>query len=115
MKKLSLLAQFSILSLLLFIVIGAVLGSVLTSYFQTQELNRQKNALAALLEPAVAQFLNEDVLAHGATDDKKYGDIDYAFTFLGGVGLVFALVHAKLAGSPRGGRSAGRTCPLVGW
>src|SRR5262249_31615229 len=86
LRKLSLLAQFSILSLVLFVVIGAVLGSMLTSYFETQEINRQKFALAALLEPAIGNFLDDDVLAHGATG-KKYGDIDYALTFLGGVGL----------------------------
>jgi signal transduction histidine kinase len=87
MKKFSLLSQFSLLSLVLFIVIGAALGYGLSQYFEQQELERQKQALGALLQPAVAQFMDEQTMATGAKG-QKYKDIDYAFTFLAGVGLV---------------------------
>ena len=87
MKKLSLLARFSLLSLLLFIAIGAALGFGLTQYFEQQELERQKDVVASLLQPSVAPFVDEDVLANGA-HGKKYSDIEYAFSYLAGVGLV---------------------------
>jgi len=87
MKKLSLLTQFSILSLVLFIAIGATLGVGLTRYFEQQELERQKLAVASLFQPAIGAFIDDDILANGASG-KKYDDIDYAFSYLAGVGLV---------------------------
>ncbi len=86
MKKLSLLAQFSILSLALFVAIGLALGIGLTHYFEQLEIQRQQVAVANLLQPSVAPFVDEQVLAEGATGD-KYKKIESALSYLGGVGL----------------------------
>src|SRR4051812_16828026 len=87
MKKPSLLIQFSTLSLVLFIVIGVVLGMYLTHHFEQEALEQQKIATSALMQPAVSPYLNKDVLAKGAYG-KDYQSIEYAFSFLGGAGLV---------------------------
>src|SRR5437867_12125949 len=87
MKKPSLLTQFSVLSLVLFIIIGAALGWGLTNHFEEQALEQQKNNTAALMPPAIAPYLNQSILEKGAVDDKDYRAIENAFTFLGGAGL----------------------------
>jgi signal transduction histidine kinase len=87
-KRPSLLVQFSVLSLVLFIIIGVGLGMGLTGHLEEQAREQQTMATAALMPPAVAPYLNKDILARGAIDNATYKAIENAFSFLGGAGLV---------------------------
>jgi signal transduction histidine kinase len=92
-KQPSLLAQFSLLSLALFIVIGAALGWGLTRHYEDQALEQQEIVSASLMAPAVAPYVTENVLQNGALPgSKEYKDIEYAFSFLGGAGLVIVKI-----------------------
>src|SRR3977135_3467327 len=88
LKRPSLLVQFSVLSLVLFIIIGVGLGMGLNSQVEVQAREQQTMATAALMPPAVAPYLNQDILAKGAITDATYKAIENAFSFLGGAGLV---------------------------
>src|SRR3954447_8788513 len=87
MKRPSLLIQFSLISLVLLAVFGALLGWGLTRFFESQELDRQKETTAHLMLPAVAPFLTRDIMANGAYGN-DYKAIERAFGYLGGAGLV---------------------------
>lgn len=94
MKRPSLLLQFSLLSLILFIAIGAALGWGLTRHVEEQALEQQKLATSSLMPPAVAPYINKDILAKGAFD-KNYDAIENAFTYLAGAGLVRVKIWNK--------------------
>lgn len=87
MKRLSLLAQFSLLSLVVFAIFGVVLGFGLTHFFETQEIDRQKQVTANLMLPAIAPYLNEEIVKNGAYG-KDYKALEGAFSSIGGAGLV---------------------------
>ncbi len=91
MPRLSLLAKFSISSLLLLAGVSVLLGVGLTRQFEQQAVEQQKLALSLLLPPIVGPYLTPDLLADGA-HDQSYQNIDQALSYLGGLGLV----HAKL-------------------
>lgn len=99
MRRLSLLAQFSILSLALFVVIGALLGYNLTQFFQDQALQQEELVVSGLVTPIVGAYIDKTVLAEGATPPPKgateaeksryvYSRIERALSNLGGAGLV---------------------------
>ncbi|MFL5732337.1 MAG: ATP-binding protein [Chloroflexia bacterium] len=87
-RRPSLLVQFSVLSLVLFIVIGVALGMRLTDAFQEEAVIQQGQVTAALMPPAVGPFLNQAILDKGAVDNKSYKDLETALSYLGGAGLV---------------------------
>lgn len=87
MRRLSLLTQFSLLSLVLLVIFGVLLGWALTSLFESQELDREMQITAHLMPPAIAPFINKQILEKGAYD-KNYRAIESAFSYLGGAGLV---------------------------
>ncbi|MBF6611556.1 MAG: GAF domain-containing protein [Chloroflexi bacterium] len=91
MPRLSLIAKFSISSLLLLAGISVLLGVGLTRQFEQQAVEQQKLALSSLLPPVVGPYLTPDLLADGA-HGQGYQSIDQALSYLGGLGLV----HAKL-------------------
>ncbi len=98
MPKLSLLQRFSIISLVLFIVIGALLGWGLTDYLQRQAIEQEKNTVAFLMPPVVGPFITANILANGicaremtpqaCSASKAYKTFDGALGTLGGSGLV---------------------------
>ncbi len=99
MPRPSLLTQFSILSLALFVMIGALLGYNLTQFFQDQALQQQEQVVSGLVMPIVGAYLDKKVLAEGAypppkdaTEEEKgkyvYTLIERALANLGGAGLV---------------------------
>src|SRR5689334_2230470 len=88
LRRPSLLVQFSVLSLVLFIVIGLALGMRLTNAFQEQAIIQQGEATAALMPPAVGPYLNQTILEKGAGDDQTYQQLESAFSYLAGAGLV---------------------------
>src|SRR5215207_4942700 len=87
MRTPSLLTQFSLLSLGLFLGIGFALGWGLTQHLEQQALEQQRQAASSLMSPAVSPFINEKILKEGAYG-KEYSDIEQAFSYLGGAGLV---------------------------
>ncbi|MEO8287654.1 MAG: HD domain-containing phosphohydrolase [Chloroflexota bacterium] len=87
MPRLSLIAKFSIVSLALFAVIGALLGIGLTFQFEQQAIEQQKLTVAAVVPPVVGPYLKDDLLANGA-GGQSYTDIERALSYLGGSGLV---------------------------
>ncbi|MBF6614223.1 MAG: GAF domain-containing protein [Chloroflexi bacterium] len=98
MSRLSLLQRFSIISLVLFIVIGALLGWGLTDYLQRQAIEQEKNTVAFLMPPVAGPFLTANILANGicargltpeaCSASKAYKTFDSALGTLGGSGLV---------------------------
>ena len=87
MKRVTLLLQFSIISLVLMVVIGIMLGWSLTNYFQQAAINQQRDAIRDLVPPIVGDHITDDVLMNGAHDD-SYKRIELALSSLGGAGLV---------------------------
>ncbi len=87
MKRITLLLQFSVISLVLMIGIGLILGFDLTNYFQQAAINQQRDAIRDLVPPIIGDHISDDVLAHGA-HDASYKDIELALGSLGGSGLV---------------------------
>jgi signal transduction histidine kinase len=89
MRRLTLLQQFSLVSLALFIVIGAVLGWNLTRYFERQVIEQQKLIVSSLVTPAVADHITDEVLQRGAAPGSEdYRQIENALSLLSGSGLV---------------------------
>lgn len=87
MPKLTLLGQFSILSLVLMLVIGAVLGWDLRQYFEQQAIAQQRDAVRDLVPPIIGDLISDDLLANGASGD-TYLAIERQLGNLGGSGLV---------------------------
>lgn len=81
MTKPTLLTQFSVTSLVLFAVMGVVLGLGLTRYIEEQAIEQQKQAVASLVQPVVGNFITDEVLrdgahpviTHAAQEDPVYG------------------------------------------
>jgi signal transduction histidine kinase len=89
MRRLTLLQQFSLISLALFIVIGAILGWDLTQYFQRQAIEQQKMIVSSLVTPAVGDHITDSVLTNTAPPgSKEYRAIEGALSLLSGSGLV---------------------------
>src|SRR6266702_4811852 len=80
--RFTLLSRFSILSLLLMVVIGALLGWNLTHY-----LEQQRDAVRDIVPPVIGDRITDKVLANGAYGD-EYKSIEAALANLGGSGLV---------------------------
>jgi signal transduction histidine kinase len=87
MKRITLLLQFSIISLVLMIGIGLILGFDLTNYFQQAAINQQRDAIRDLVPPIIGDHITDDVLANGA-HGAGYKEIELALGSLGGTGLV---------------------------
>ncbi|MEO6457925.1 MAG: ATP-binding protein [Chloroflexia bacterium] len=93
MPRLSLLKQFSIISLALFLAIGSILGWGLTQHFERQAIEQQTLAVTPLVQPLLGDFLNnEDFLKNGAIEDTTkpndtYSQIEGTLGLLGGSGL----------------------------
>ncbi|HET9495755.1 MAG TPA: hypothetical protein VFR15_16135, partial [Chloroflexia bacterium] len=66
MPKLTLLGQFSIISLVLMLVIGAVLGWDLRQYFEQQAIAQQRDAVRDLVPPIIGDLITDDLLENGA-------------------------------------------------
>lgn len=100
MHRPTLLTQFSVVSLALFIGMGALLGWSLTNYFEQQALRQQELAVSSLITPVVGPYLTDGtVLRNGAypppanasPEEKSssvYNEIDRALSYIGGSGLV---------------------------
>jgi signal transduction histidine kinase len=88
----TLLTQFSLISLVLFILIGAILGWGLTQHLERQALDQQRDIVSQLVSPTVSDHLNERVLASGAKAmperSADYREIETALSLLSGSGLV---------------------------
>jgi len=93
MPRLSLLKQFSIISLVLFLAIGSILGWGLTQHFERQAIEQQTLAVTPLVQPLLGDFLNnEDFLKNGAIENLNepndtYSQIEGILGLLGGSGL----------------------------
>ena len=87
MKRITLLLQFSVISLVLMIAIGLILGFNLTNYFQQAAINQQRDAIRDLVPPIIGDHITDDVLANGA-HGAGYKEIELALGSLGGTGLV---------------------------
>jgi len=93
MPRLSLLKQFSIISLVLFLAIGSILGWGLTQHFERQAIEQQTLAVTPLVQPLLGDFLNnEDFLRNGAVEDPTqpndtYSQLERTLGLLGGSGL----------------------------
>lgn len=87
MPKFTLLSRFSIISLVLMIAIGAILGWNLTHYFELQAIAQQRDAVRDIVPPVVGDLITDTVLANGAYGD-EYKRIEGALSALGGSGLV---------------------------
>ena len=87
MKRITLLLQFSVISLVLMIAIGLILGFDLTNYFQQAAINQQRDAIRDLVPPIIGDHITDDVLANGA-QGASYKEIELALGSLGGSGLV---------------------------
>src|SRR5436305_2113802 len=94
MKRLSLLAQFSLLSFVVLAIFGMALGWAMARFFESQELQREMDATASLMGPAVGPFITKDILANGA-HGKDYQAIEDAFRYIGGAGLVRVKIWNK--------------------
>lgn len=101
MRRLSLLSQFSILSLVLFILIGALLGWNVTRYFEEQALRQQQLAVSSLITPLVGPVVDEhrEILTQAAVPPPKgisfeesskypYAEIESQLAYISGSGLV---------------------------
>jgi signal transduction histidine kinase len=87
MKRITLLLQFSVISLVLMIGIGLILGFDLTNYFQQAAINQQRDAIRDLVPPIIGDHITDDVLTNGA-HGASYKEIELALGSLGGSGLV---------------------------
>ncbi len=87
MKHITLLSQFSIISLVLMVGIGLMLGFSLTHYFEQTAIAQQRDAVRDLVPPLIGDHITDDVLQHGAQGD-SYIDIERMLANLGGSGLV---------------------------
>jgi hypothetical protein len=87
MRRISLLLQFSVISLVLMIAIGLILGWNLTNYFQQAAINQQRDAIRDVVPPIIGDHITDDVLTNGA-HDASYKEIELALGSLGGSGLV---------------------------
>ncbi|MEO8288509.1 MAG: ATP-binding protein [Chloroflexota bacterium] len=85
--KFTLLSRFSILSLVLMIVIGFILGWNLTHYFELQAIAQQRDAVRDIVPPVIGPHITNHVLTNGAYGD-EYKRIESALSNLGGSGLV---------------------------
>jgi signal transduction histidine kinase len=92
LKSPTLLMQFSIISLALFIAIGAILGWGLTQHLERQALDQQEYILRDLVSPTVSDHLTERVIREGAPAwpqrSQEYRTIENALSLLSGSGLV---------------------------
>ncbi len=88
MPRSTLLARFSIASLILLAVIGLSLGWALTRYLEDQAIERQKTALSSLVPPVVGPYISPGLMSTGATDPATYAAIESALSYLGGANLV---------------------------
>ncbi|HEX8598352.1 MAG TPA: ATP-binding protein [Chloroflexia bacterium] len=101
MRRLSLLTQFSILSLVLFIIIGALLGWNVTRYFEAQAVQQQQLAVSSLITPLVGPVVEEhpEILTQAAYPPPKglpiedamkypYAQIESQLAYISGSGLV---------------------------
>lgn len=101
MRRLSLLTQFSILSLALFFIIGALLGWNVTRYFEEQALRQQQLAVSSLITPLVGPVVDEhrEILTGAAYPPPKglpageaskypYSQIESQLAYISGSGLV---------------------------
>lgn len=87
MKRITLLSQFSIISLVLMAGIGAMLGFNLTHYFEQTAIAQQRDAVRDLVPPIVGDLIPDEVLQNGALGD-NYTRLELALASLGGSGLV---------------------------
>ncbi len=85
--RFTLLSSFSILTLVLMVAIGAILGYSLTHYFEMQALAQQRDAVRNIVPPVIGDRITNDVLAKGAYGN-DYKSIEVALENLGGSGLV---------------------------
>lgn len=101
MRRLSLLAQFSILSLVLFIIIGVLVGWNVTRYFEEQAVRQQQVAVSSLITPLVGPVVDEhrEILTDSAYPPPKglpveeamkypYSQIEAQLAYVSGSGLV---------------------------
>ncbi len=87
MPRLTLLAKFSITSLVLLATIGVSLGWALTRYLEEQAIEQHKSSLESLVTPVVGPYITPEIMSQGATGD-MYSNIETALSYLGGAGLV---------------------------
>jgi signal transduction histidine kinase len=85
--RFTLLSSFSILTLVLMVAIGAILGYSLTHYFEMQALAQQRDAVRDIVPPVIGDRITNTVLTKGAYGS-DYASIESALTNLGGSGLV---------------------------
>lgn len=99
MQRLSLLSRFSLISLVLFIAIGVLLGLGLTDYLESQAINQQRDTLFYLMPPVLGDRMNPEILQHGIPNspqgDKLFKDLDLALSSLRGSGLVRVKIYNK--------------------
>jgi signal transduction histidine kinase len=101
MRRLSLLTQFSILSLVLFIIIGVLLGWNVTHYFEEQAVRQQQLAVSSLITPLVGPVVDEhrEILTEAAYPPPNglpveeamkypYAQIEAQLAYVSGSGLV---------------------------
>lgn len=102
----SLLVTFSVLSLALFLVIGALLAWDLTQYFEQQALDQQKLAVSSLVPPVVGTKITYAILEKGACsgstspgdcaqNNPTYLGIQSALANIAGSGLVRVKIWNK--------------------
>src|SRR5256885_10676170 len=87
MSRLSLIARFSITSLVLLAGLSVLLGWGLTQQFEQQAIEERKDAVSSLVPQVIGSYLTDDLLANGARG-QSYQGIDQALSYLGGLGLV---------------------------
>ena len=101
MRRLSLLTQFSILSLVLFIIIGVLVGWNVTRYFEEQAVRQQQLAVSSLITPLVGPVVDEhrEILTQAAKPPPEgvpveeamkypYSQIESQLAYISGSGLV---------------------------
>jgi signal transduction histidine kinase len=100
--RFTLLTKFSLISLALFIVIGALLGWGLTTHFEQQSIGQRMQEMKDLVQPVVGNHITTEVLATGAkcnsalpAEEKEndpqcrwYRTIETALSTIAGSGLV---------------------------
>ncbi len=94
MSRFSLLLKFSITSLALLAVIGALLGRGLTQHFEAQAIEQQKASVSSLVPPVVGSYITDDILAKGARGG-AYSAVEGALSYLSGAGLVAVKIWNK--------------------
>jgi signal transduction histidine kinase len=87
MQRSTLLLQFSIISLVLMVGIGTMLGFNLTHYFEQIAVAQQRDAVRDLVPPLIGDHISDEVLRNGAVKE-DYTRIELALATLGGSGLV---------------------------